>query len=362
MSENSPLIQAHFPVGPLGRSRLWHSGIHLMAGEGKPIFSPLMGEIVAAKVGPACPVGSCNFVLVKHKLFSRRRELPVFSLFFHLQQEQDTQESLNTPPWIIRSRKKAWRDKLLRGEVVQLNEPVREGEVLGHVGLAGPPGQRNPQIHFAIFASKELGKELDPTYWLVVEGDGKSRLCDDPTIIDKIDKPHGGKRRDSRLSRRELVQFFAGDPRRDDLHQLAVRCRAEWTPSDWEADLAEAGDFAALDAAERRRLIAQQITPTLWWTPAIARHAGLPQDGVIFAYHPIGFLLWFKDLAKRTANEQAVELADASQYTYDPGSERFNLDGDSQVDMVDEEDLFSGDAGKKLTLEDLLEGYPDDEE
>jgi len=361
LSEDNTRLRAHFPVGPLGSSRLWHSGIHLMTDEGKPLFAPLMGEIVAARIGAPCPVGSCNFVLTRHKLFSRRKELAVFSLMFHLAPEQDTQDSLNTPPWMVRSRKKPWRAKLMKGEIALMNEPVREGEVLGHVGKAGPAGERHPQVHFAFFSAQELGQELDPTHWVVVESDGKSRLCEDPAILSMIDRPHAGKRRDGRLSRRELSRFFLSEPRRADLRQMAVRCRAEWTSGDWEADLSNAGDFAALDPAQRRRLIAQQVTPTLWWTPAVARHAGLPRDGVVYAYHPVGFLLWFRDLVKRMASQQAVELTDASKYRYDPGSDRFNLDGDSQGDMVDEEDHFSGDAGKKLSLEDLVEGYPDEE-
>ena len=361
LSEQNPLIQAHFPVGPLGASRLWHGGVHLMVDEGDPVFAPMMGEIVAARTGRACPVGSCNFVLCKHKLFSRRRELPVFTLFYHLQQEQDTMESRNTPPWIIRSRRRGWHSKLMAGEVTLLNEPVKEGEVLGHVGMAGPPSERSPQVHYAVFAPRELGKEMEPGHWQVLESDGQSRLCDQPGIINAIDRAMAGKRPDGRLSRRELTRFFTSDPNRDRLYQVAVRYRSEWTPGDWEEELARAGDFAALAPSERRRLIAQQLTPTLFWTSAVASHAGLPKDGLVYAYHPIGFLLWYRELAQRNATAQAVELGDAASYKYDPATANYDLDGDSQGDMIDEEDHFSGDAGKKLELEDLVEGYPDEE-
>ena len=362
LSERNPLIQAHFPVGPLGASRLWHGGIHLMVDEGDPVFAPMMGEIMAARTGPNCPVGSCNFVLCRHKLFSSRQELQVFTLFYHLQRERDTMDSHKTPPWIVRSRRRGWRDRLMGGEVTLLNEPIKEGEVLGHVGTAGPPAERSPQVHFAVFAPLDLGKALDPGQWQLLQSDGKSRLCDQPAIINAIDRAMAGKQPDGRLSRRELTRFFTADPDRDRLYQVAIRYRSEWTPGDWEEELARAGDFAALDAAERRRLIAQQLTPTLFWTPALARHAGLPVDGVVYAYHPVGFLLWYRDLARRTATTQAVELGDAATYKYDPATAGYDLDGDSQGDMIDEEDHFSGDAGKKLKLEDLVEGYPDDQE
>ena len=39
----------YYPVGPFGRSRLWHGGMHINMNEGAPVFCPFPGRIVAAR-------------------------------------------------------------------------------------------------------------------------------------------------------------------------------------------------------------------------------------------------------------------------------------------------------------------------
>ena len=56
----------YFPVGPYGESKLWHGGVHIRTEKGTPVFAPFAGKVVAARMTDDCPVGSRNFVLLKH--------------------------------------------------------------------------------------------------------------------------------------------------------------------------------------------------------------------------------------------------------------------------------------------------------
>src|SRR5213075_1097851 len=58
----------YYPVGPMGESRLWHGGIHVRAERGTAVYAPFQGKVVAARMTDDCPIGSRNFVLIKHEL------------------------------------------------------------------------------------------------------------------------------------------------------------------------------------------------------------------------------------------------------------------------------------------------------
>ncbi len=349
---------ASFPVGPLGRSRLWHGGLHLPASEGKPVYAPIAGRVVAGRMAAPCSIGDCNFVLLRHALEGRRRTFTFFSLYYHLQREGD-QWGSKPAAWLAQRRGLATR--LDRGDVVLLDHGVEAGEPIGHVGLAGPQDERRGQIHFAIFSAEEISQSVDPGGWEVIEGSRSSRICRARSIIERIDRPEGGKPRDGMLSRIELRRFFARNPRREEFRNTVVRHRSEWTPGDWQRQLSRVPDFAALSADVRRRLIARQIKPTLWWTSRVARHAKLPEDGYIYSYHPIGFLVWYKRLLARQANARAAGIEGADRWEGKAAPKHLTVDAESGEAMADAEDFLSGDQGRKLTLEDLVDGYPEEE-
>ena len=360
-------IGAYYPVGPLGRSRLWHGGVHLAAPEGAPIYAPLMGQMVAARMRPACSVGSCNFILLKHHLASHLGQRPFFSLFFHVIKEEDNEFVKKIVPWLIRTRKESWRRELALGKTALMDEKLEASELIGHVGSAGPPGYRSNQVHFAIFAPRDVTAGLEEEterFWEVIRSNGKSRLCDHARILDRVDSARKGQRGDGYLSRKELREFFRYDPKRQLMRKVAVKHQSEWTQRGWPAALEEAPDFAGLSEPKKKKLIAQQITPTLWWTPEVAAHAGLPSDGVVYSYHPIGFLMWFRQVLRKSASLRSVGIGDKAQYDNatkaEQASDKFMLDSESDHGTIDEDDHFSGDANQKLTLEDLVNGYPDD--
>jgi hypothetical protein len=354
-------MDRHFPVGPLGRSRLWHGGVHIKSFEDRPVHAILRGRIVAARLGSACPIGSCNFVLLRHGFVLSREEWTFYSLYYHLASISDVDPRVReTIPWIKRSAGEPWRAELETGRPIPLGINVEAGEQIGVVGEAGPPGYRETQVHFAVFSEREVGSRVDPGYWDVIESSStSSRFCNDRRILRWIDRAVGGKPPDGLLTRRELRNFFRFHPRRADLHRTVVRHRSEWTPGDWATELQEAPEFASLPPGRRRRLIAQQITPTLWWTPDLARRVGLPVDGVVYSYHPIGFVVWFDRMLRKHAALRSAGIEGADRWEGKLPPKHLTLDSESADHMTDEEDFFSGEKGKELTLEDLADGYPD---
>lgn len=345
----------HFPVGPLGESRLWHGGVHLPGQEDGPIYAPIQGRIVAAKMTGPCSAGSCNFILIRHQLDNVTRSLPFFSLYFHVRSEISGDEE--TPPWIARNPQAA--EVMAQGRTALLDDLVETGELLGHIGAAGPVGARRPEVHFAVFAKEELGGLVDPGHWEVVVGTETNRFCRNKEIIGRIDRPFRGEPRDGLLSRLELRRFFNANPTRLDFRRMAVRHLSEWTPGDWQGALETAPDFAELPEAVRRRMVAEQIEPTLWWTSAVAEHAGLPENGVVYSYHPIGFLVWYDSVMRETAKLRAAGIQLARADLAVSGTESFKLDFESTGHMTDHEDLLSGEQGQKLNLEELIDGYPE---
>lgn len=353
--------ELHFPVGPLGRSRLWHGGLHLQATLGSPVRAAQRGRVVAAKLAAPCAVGSCNFVLLRHEVALGRQSWTFFSLYYHLAWDvDDADAAAREIPWLKGRATQAWGQPLEQGRVALLSEAVEAGEIVGRVGEAGPTGQRESQIHFAIFAQEELASQADPGHWDVYDEGGRSRFCKDARILRRIDRPLGGQRPDGMLSRRELRNFFRFNPRRAELRRVVARHLSEWTPGGWRDELNAAPDFAKLPASTRRRLIAQQIEPTLWWSPEVARHAGLPADGMVYSYHPVGFLVWLADLGRRTAKLRAAGIESAARWEGKMAPAHLTVDAESGDHMTDAEDFYSGEGGKKLTLEDLVNGYPDD--
>lgn len=352
-------VQVHFPVGPLGQSRLWHGGVHLRGSAEMPVYAGLRGSLVAARMAAPCPVGSCNFVLLRHQV-NLGRLVTFFSLYYHLAWSTETADQEAEIPWIAKARAGGGSEALDSGETALLDVPVEAAERIGTVGEGGPPEAREEQLHFAVFSAAELGQQADPGYWEVVDGGETSRFCTDRRVLGPIDRPVGRQRPDGLLSRRELRNFFQLSPRRKQLHRLVARHRSEWTPGDWTEQLDRAPDFARLPPAVRRRLISAQITPTLWWTPEVAAHAGLPASGVVYSYHPIGFLAWFDGIARKLATSRSSGIGSADRWEGKLAPRHLTVDAESGREMTDEEDFHSGELSRNLTLEDLVNGYPEE--
>lgn len=79
---------------PIGRSRVWHGGVHLQPDGDGTVYAPLDGRVVAARLcdptlkddagEPRFPFGSGNFVLLKHRFELDGTQHELFSLLMHL--------------------------------------------------------------------------------------------------------------------------------------------------------------------------------------------------------------------------------------------------------------------------------------
>jgi N-acetylmuramoyl-L-alanine amidase len=347
-------VQIHFPVGPLGRSRLWHGGIHLASARGTTVKAVARGHIAAARFTEPTAVGSTNFVLLKHQLPLSGRDWTFFTLYYHLAPPPAAEDK--TVPWLHRGRPDPWWVQLDRGDIITPNVVIEAGDVIGQVGEAGPINERSAQIHFATFSAKNFPKELDDDHWQLVDGGDGRRLCDDSNVIKPIDR----RGRDGKLSRRELRNYFRFGTDRDHLHRMVAYHRSEWTEGRWLSQLHDAPDFAKLSLNRRQRLVAEQVEPTLWYTADLAIRLGLPENGMIYSYHPIGLLVWLRgQLAKGTGGKSSgIQAADKWEGKMAP--KEFTVDAESPEEMLSEEDYHSGQKGKTLTLEDMVAGYPED--
>ncbi len=294
----------YFPVGPWGEARLWHGGVHIAAKVGAPVFAPFPGRLVVARMGADSPIGSVNFVLLRHDMALGTSKVQFYSLYMHLADELKATEK--QPAWITKTDGSWKKQNAKGGAVVLLDEPVEAGALIGHVGKAGPGEYAKAQVHIEFFANSELFVGVPRSPFDVVDGTAGGRFCDAAKINELIDSNHDGK-----LSRQELSSFYDGGGG-SQMRSIVTFHVSEWTadPS-WPDALRFPKDFKDLKPAEIDQMIADQITPGLWWDAAVAKHARLAPNGEVYHYNPIFFLGWF--------NQQ---LLDAAENPRPPASEK----------------------------------------
>jgi N-acetylmuramoyl-L-alanine amidase len=345
-----------YPVGPWGEYRLWHGGVHLRADEKAPVYAPFPGRVVAARMVKPSPVGSVSFVLLRHDMNVGRSPLRFYSLYMHLIDESAEKDPLAQPAWM---RKDSWKTAPRAGDVALLDEPVEAGEIIGRVGVAGPPEARAAQIHFEIFSTGELLTDMEATpAWLVIDGSAGGRACDLEEVNEHIDT-----NQDERLETSELIAFFggAGGGNLDVLRRRIAYNTSEWTAEpDWEETLRSDPEFRDVPVDELRQMIADQITPTLWWTAPVAKHARLPLDGVVFHYHPISFVHFLNEKIVEAAVSSPDQVVDASDARGVPDGVVDDLGDETGESAVSDKDLATEDPYQDLTLEQILEGFDGD--
>ena len=339
-----------FPVGPWGESRLWHGGVHLVGRDRDPVVAPFPGRIVAARMGKTSGVGSANFVLMRHDMALGSSHINFFSLYMHL-----ADELLDARPvdWMT---KPTWQKDGRSGEVVLLDEPIEAGAIIGHVGRAGPADLSKPQIHVEIFSTSELFTNLPASPWKLIDGTGGVRFCDSPEIDEAIDA-----NRDGMLDGKELAAFYAGGSG-SAMRYLVTLHVTEWNddPS-WSESLRVPKDFKKYKPADLDALVADQITPGLWWDRRVAAHAHLPIDGIVYHYNPITFVSWF--------NQQLLDAqASAGPDKIDPAAARAAKSVGLQDDLADVNGTTMRSAAnisldpcnQQLTLDQLVQGFDGD--
>ncbi len=333
-----------FPVGPWGEFRLWHGGIHAAALEGAKVFAPFPGRLVAARMGSPSPIGSTNFVLLRHQMTLTDRKLEFYSLYMHL---ADARKG-DAPEWLIKAREAKKVDK--QGETWLLDEPVEAGAWIGNVGMAGPDQLAKGQVHIELFSSSDLFEGMPGTPWETVDGTSGGRFCDAARINDVIDT-----NKDGLLSREELKSFFTTGGGRQ-MYFLVTRHVSEWTADPpWAEALRQPKDFRDVKPSVIEQLVADQITPGLWWDDRVSTHAKLPPDGVVYHYHPISFVRWLNEaLIDAAAQAGPREIKEADAREVPPGI----TDDRNGGNMLSKDALSTVDeCNEKLTLKELVQGY-----
>jgi hypothetical protein len=335
-----------FPVGPWGEARLWHGGVHIVGRDRAPVFAPFPGRIVAARMGKDSPIGSVNFVLMRHDMTLAASKVQFYSLYMHLANELNEPKP---PEWMT---KEGWKDKGKAGDVVLLDEPVDAGTLIGHVGKAGPPEISKSQVHVEFFSTAELFTGVPSSPWQVIDGTAGGRFCD----VDQINRQIDGDK-DGKLSKTELSQFYASNP--SPMRYLVTLHVSEWTAEpDWSEALRVPKDFKKYKPAEIDQLVADHITPGLWWNSSVAAHCRLPSDGVVYHYNPITFLGWFNqqllDAAMSGAAQPAVNAADAKEVPKGITDDFGDKDGTT---MRSSGDVADDPCNQKLGLQELVQGF-----
>jgi N-acetyl-anhydromuramyl-L-alanine amidase AmpD len=357
-----------FPVGPWGDNRLWHGGVHLKTDFKAPIWSPFPGHIVAARMGRSSPFGSVNFVLIRHDIAVGQVSMRFFALYMHLFDESSEKDPAQQPPWMKKDSWKAaqnWkqiakpedRDKVWDVDtgVALLDDPIDAGEIIGRVGKAGPDNR--PQIHFEIFSESQVLEKFSNARIEVHDGSGSGRFVDDPDIINKIDtSPKDGK-----LSHDELSNFFGHGGERDQFRQIAAYFISEWTAEpDWGDALKTSPEFkdpSHKDAVDE--MVAEQITPGLWWDAQTAKHCSLRADGLVYHYNPIDFIGFLNG-----AIEEAALLAPPPPDPHDlkgagnvaAGVTDDNI-GDTGASSVTKDQIDQRDPYEDLTFDQMVQGF-----
>jgi hypothetical protein len=335
-----------FPVGPWGESRLWHGGIHLQAKSGDPIYAPFPGRLLAARMGASSPIGSMNMMLMRHDMTLGKSKLQFYSLYMHV---ADETKSDKPAEWLGKS--ETWK-KTKRGEVALLDEPIEAGAIIGHVGTAGPAELSKGQVHVEFFSNSELFTDMPGSPWTLIDGTAGGRFCESAQINGNIDND-----KDGTLSKQELSSFYSGGSA-SQMYYLVTLHVSEWTPEpNWADALRAPKDFKNLKPAEIDALVADQITPGLWWDARVATHCRLPPDGVVYHYHPVTFLGWFNQQlldAAASAGTTTIDITQAQEVPKGITDDFGDKDGSS---MRSSSDITEDTCNAKLTLQELVQGF-----
>jgi N-acetylmuramoyl-L-alanine amidase len=277
-----------YPVGPGG---LWDTGVYLPAQAGTAVRAPARGVVRAVRAGK--PGASESLILIAHQLSlpsgglagdEPGEKLDFFTLLTGLQPF-----SVQDPAAVV------WLHNLVRrgdrralatlgfGDVTLVDERVEPGDLLGFVGHDQTSG------HFGVRAEVLSGdpppRAFAPVFH-VLDASADGATCRRGAVLEALE---AGSM--SALDRSHLRAFVSSGPldRRQALRGFAIRLRHPSGDRNTLASFLADPGLGGLSPAERRALYEAKIAPQRFWNDAVARHAGLPRDQVVYAYHPVTF-------------------------------------------------------------------------
>jgi N-acetyl-anhydromuramyl-L-alanine amidase AmpD len=277
-------VTGFFPMAP---GRLWHSGIHLRGLAGNPVVAPARGRLLAARRAGE----GRSFVLLRHEVEVASAPLVFYSLLFHLDLPASGPDA--PVPW-MRGLPSESRAALHAGQVVLLDQRIETGDLLGRVGQVRRGPEQGSEIHFEIFTVDRPAPVLERIFQSIDAGND-GLLVRRAGLVAIADR-----NRDQQVDADEWRHLFHDRDRepRQALRRLAIRHRHEWGDHTTLSEFMGLPELSGVSETDRQRLYATAIEPYIFWTDALAAHAGLPLDQTIHSYHPLTFLL---ALAARTS-------------------------------------------------------------
>ena len=277
-------VTGFFPFAP---ARLWHSGIHLRGRRDSPILAPARGRILAARRAEHNG-SSASFVLLRHDVELDGRPLTFFSLLFHLSLPSLSDE--NPIPWmkaLMAPDKAAQRAALESGAIALLDERVEAGDRVGLLGSISRGPEQGPELHFEIFTADKPPPALAKSFHYL------NAATDGPLVRRAALLASADRNNDSQIDANELRGLFHGNEidRRQPLRRLVILHRHEWGSRTTLDEFMGLRELSGIPEADRRRIWATAIEPYIFWTDALAAHAGLPANQIIYSYNPITFLV-----------------------------------------------------------------------
>jgi len=314
---------------PLGINQGWHTGVHVQIDRGTPVFAPADGVVVAARVGEEVEgLGSPNVVVIKHELPIAGEDVTFFSVISHLEQ---VELGANSPiPWIQRFYKDPDMPRSLPDNTAMLHPPsapghialrndrvalanteVKAGELVGYSGRFKVDPEQEPigSLDFAIIAPKPLFDASDLTFERVDDDDDDDILCNSRQVWKRFtDKPEalqGLVEGGFPMSPAEIRAPYKSEIKAVELRWMATRHVTEYSTDTRFGGLFGGGvDFEWFIEDEAKAYL-DRIRKFLWWDRNVSAHTGLPDDGRIWAYHPIALATYLMVIEARRAVEQA---------------------------------------------------------
>jgi N-acetyl-anhydromuramyl-L-alanine amidase AmpD len=284
---------------PIGAGRLWHSGVHLRTHPGEPVFAPVRGRLVAARLAQDKNAGkaAASFVLIRHDLVTNDGPVTFYSLMHHL--ATAPVDALSPLPWVrelAAAGPSPALDALSAGQIALLDRPLEAGDIVGRTATVARGAESGEEVHFEIFSAAKLPGTLGKSFrYLEAAADGP--FVRRGALVGPIDSD-----RDGEITPEELRDFFRNPDDllpREALRHLAIRHVHEWGDILGESSFVETRELAHLSAEDRRTLYRTVAAPYVFLTRAVADHAGLPPSEAVYSYHPITFLV---TLAARAGN------------------------------------------------------------
>jgi hypothetical protein len=357
-----PFGGATGPIGEMIRMwrrywGFWHGGMHFHLDNGSLLYAVAAGQLVAARLAPLGAPGedpfhredstsaypSASFVLLRHEVFFQRRgggdridydqePARVYSLYMHV----GTQAGLSStdivdanPDWLNRAiamkkeydaglafhgahanpaaqwtphvtrwtRQQTAIDAALadleagRIAVFPQNDDAIHVSLGDKIGLAGHLDRNVFGLHFEVFSRAQLN---DPWFDVVDQSASAGRPYHDEQNLDdvttflnaRVPAPANG----SSVSAYRVLPAVQKAAR---FQKVALRSKSEWALA--------ASDFPAGGWAAAEKL--------MWWTTVVPvlnnslaadAAAQLPADGIVWHYHPLGFLAWLNGVTWRS--------------------------------------------------------------